>query len=224
MKDHKSAIDQLPNNIDINAVLKFLEDTGNINVRRPLEKKLAKYTLKHGNTLKPLLIKYDGFDEIKGDRAKDQGKNKVSKLLKFLKDNTQASILVTAREHETNILQDSLSVFDIKFEPLEEPKQKALLKEYWKNYLRWSFSKDYLDNQLFSDSPNAKFKIYVEQLLKMMNTVLMQQNTKFMGIPLTLRLLAESYQDKFKKFITNDNDLSEDFNNLNMLTRILHEI
>lgn len=214
LRDCQKAIKNLHKSVDINVdiVLNFLSETENANRQIPLEYSLARYKLEHKGEPKPLLLLFDGFDEI----ATKRGKTKISSLLTFLNKNTQATVWVTGRQHDTEILQNSLLVFDIGFKAFEESDQTKYLKQFWEKHLKLSFSQDELQ-QIFEDSTNAKFQIYSRALINKMGRIFQGTNT-FFGVPLTLRLSAEIFKDKFKDFINSPNQEISDFEDLDKST------
>lgn len=225
LRDCKKAIENLPmdvNNVDI--ALNFLSETKKIETS--LEKDLARFKLEHDGGEKPLKILFDGFDEIKSDNADNREKTKVISLLKFLTEHTKATLWVTARQHDALVLQDSLSVFCIKFEAFTPLMQKHYFRDAWKKYLKMCFSEKELNKVFspFSEGQCSKFEEYYMTLSEMIHKILQVKDSNFMGIPLTLRLFSESYREKFKKFVNDGLDFLSDFDDLSIFTLYQHFI
>lgn len=220
LKDCFKAIQNLPqktNDINIDHLVKFLADTKAINT--PLERNLIQFKLKHGSDIKPLLLMFDGFDEIKCSDIRDieKEKGRVGALLKFIKSNTKAIVWVTARQHDTVTLQESLSIFDIKFDPLNSKQQEKYFKDAWENTLKLKLCPERLQ-KIFAPTSDSKFTKYYSVLKKHIDLSLEEE--KFMGIPLTLRLFEEIFREKFEIFVNTEREMNieEDFCNLSFLT------
>lgn len=219
LKDCQQAIQYLLDNPDIiifDKVINFLSRTNKLSI--PLEKDLVKYKLDHEykDGRKPLLLLFDGFDEIKSNSGENREKKAISALLKSLKEETQATVWVTARKNDAKILQESLSICTIEFKKFEDSRQKEYFENTWKDSLRLSF-----DKTILKEDFESKFSIYYKELSEQMTKVLNEENSSFMGIPLTLRLFVEIFRDKFKRFIaqnSGDTELQNDFDDLSVLT------
>lgn len=188
-------------------LVNFLISTNNL--KTSLERSLAKFFLNKKNVSKPLLLLFDGFDEIRDYEIENKGKRNIEMFLKNLKENTQAIVWITAREHDADRLKNTLSTFDVKFEPLKPDKQK----EYFMNFWLCSFSLCYDLKKV-----EYKFEKYYEELSKAASKIISDEENSFMGIPLTLRLFAEGFRSKFQKFIESDSEnCQEDFDNLTII-------
>jgi ankyrin repeat protein len=207
LKDCQEAIKQLPSELRASEeVFKFLskvKDTGLVN---PLAKRIVQYKLEN-ETHRPLLLLFDGFDEIKEESKKNEKEKKLKKkfiqLLKFLKDKTHAHLWVTTRKHYKNDLEEGLSAFATTFEPVSRPEQENFLRNFWMARLTLLSQDNKTENQ------EEKLRQFTEKLLKKAESIL-GKSSNFMGIPLQLRMLAEVFQSQFET-IANSNDVKFEF-------------
>ena len=170
--------------------VEFLSVMGHAGLGSDLAKNLLRYKLQYPTEGLPLLLLFDGFDEVKTNK-----KGKISSLLNFLQD--KATVWVTSRKHEIKILLNSLLVFDSQLKELDLGEQEEFLKRFW-------HSKLFLTLPQSEGVFERKYKIYVESLLREVNIAFRLEGSRFMGIPLQLRLIGEGFKEKFKEFVNDE--------------------
>lgn len=147
------------------------------------ERKLLQYCLET-NTSRQVYILFDGFDEIQeihsGEILKKCAQEKVVRLLRFLKDNTTANILVTTRKYPSYLLENELSVFTTKFKKIDKEQQIAFLKRFWRSHLN-----------LHPGSADDTLQKYAISWNLQAALILGEDIASFMGIPLQMRMMAE---------------------------------
>lgn len=198
LRDFENAISELLDNKDIDVVADFLSKADTEGIKHPLAKKLLKHRLSPNSGSRVLLL-LDGFDEIRGDRSNRQ--DKVVELLKFLKSKTSAKVLITTRSYaqETRRLEDELSVLSYDFNPITDErgkKFKEFIERFWRNSLRLKYSKEDLDSFEYQEFAEALFD-------KSRDIFGEKEVSKFIGIPLQLRMLSEAYLKGDKGFEEN---------------------
>lgn len=200
LKHCSDAIDNLPSHkITTDHVVNFIQSA--ILRNKCLEKRILKYKIEHGCNSKPLLLLFDGFDEIKD---KD-GKRKISLLLQFLKD--KVSIWITSRKHNHEQLENSLTVFKTQlfaFTPLE---QKEFLQRFWMDQFVLSWDCNTFNDCFQTDVQEGKknkFDVFSDALFNELMKIIDGKDSNFVEIPLHLRLLADGFKNKFSKFVAND--------------------
>ncbi|KAI2802064.1 hypothetical protein BLOT_010256 [Blomia tropicalis] len=174
------------NNYNIDNIVKFFSKI-DFKLSSNFSKKLFKQALLRKDYIhKPLLISFDGFDELLDFNDRD----KIIKLFKFLKDNTKVKIWVTTCAHYCNVLEDVLSTFAITINPLDKKSIKMFTAEYLKtqneNKLINNFAK------IFFNRLESLFKGNISGIL---------------GTPLQLYLLlgAKGFIKKFIRWVNNTN-------------------
>ncbi|KAL1492285.1 hypothetical protein ABEB36_012759 [Hypothenemus hampei] len=162
---------------------------------------------------KPLLIVFDGFDEIL-DQA---DRNKIISLLTRLKDTTKAKFWITSRLHCETTLEGALSTFAIRLVPMDDLTINKFIKSYLSNrlslILNYSEFKEIFDNSN-ELTENSRLKKYTEAFLQKLREVFKYDVSKFIGTPLQLYLMLESSAVHFKEWIRDNNIESPDFSYL----------
>ncbi|XP_071568750.1 uncharacterized protein [Temnothorax nylanderi] len=215
LRDYRSEIDKLPgeynkndNKNDFKEIVKFFSEIDKKGLEDKFSKNLFEHRLKNKNKNNILLL-FDGFDEISSDqkegdtRQSADKQEKITNLLKFLKDETEARIVVTTRPYKTQktSLEDALSVLSYTFKPIENERQE-FLKNFWKRSLKLKYSKNEIE---------PRYEEFAKDLIGKFNKIVNEEKLTFMGIPLHLRMLAEIYLKNF-----GESQLNDDFKNLNI--------
>ncbi|KAL1492023.1 hypothetical protein ABEB36_012527 [Hypothenemus hampei] len=225
LKDHLEVI----RNIDfsnsnqkteiVNKITEFLSQIDKT-LSNSFAKSLLGMALVNEHFTKPLLIAFDGFDELldKADR------DKIISLLKSLKDTTNAKFWITTRLHYEDILEDALSTFAIKLDPMDDLTTKKFIKKYLSNRLCLMLSPnefrkifDNSDKEMEKNMENRRVQNYIEAFLHKMRKVFTGDVSKFIGTPLQLYLMLEHSAGHFKEWIRDNNSLiiqSSDFSYL----------
>ncbi|KAI2800886.1 hypothetical protein BLOT_012461 [Blomia tropicalis] len=117
--------------VHIQTIKSYFEDNfNNINIdtilSNNISQSLIKHLLKKGCIYKPILISFDGFDELPNSTVKE----------KYLLNNTKAKIWITTRMHYCHVLEDTLSTFAIKFDPMDLQSIKLFILKYLEERFR----------------------------------------------------------------------------------------
>jgi hypothetical protein len=121
-------------------------------------------------------------------------------------------------------LENSLLIFATEFEEFSLKQQKKFLQKFWQARLRLALSlEDY--NKVFDPTDisqnlhDPKFNTYASALLNKAYKILAKKLSRFMGIPLQMRMLAEYFQEGFESFARgNDSSIPKDhFENIDLL-------
>jgi ankyrin repeat protein len=175
--DHVNLLDTM-NFHNEDQVIDFLSDTEKL--KTELEKKLLHHRLSQQDKIALLL---DGFDEISPTY-----KGKVIQLLRILKKTPLDKIWITTRPHMQHELEDKLQVFSYVLKPFSPKDQERFLKEFWKKHLNLrSINEQLLD-------------VYTQELIELVTRSIRDREKAFTGVPLQTRMLAEAFQEDFKKF------------------------
>ncbi len=198
LRDCQEAMKQLPSQLSASEeVIKFLSKVKDTGLDNPLAQRLVQYKLEK-ETYRPLLILFDGFDEIKEESQKNENEKKlqekVIRLLKFLKDKTHAHLWVTTRKQYKKNLEEGLSAFATTFEPVSPRERENFLQEFW--LARFTLlSQDYK-----TEIHEKNSGLFTRELLRKAESIL-GESSSFMGIPLQLRMLAEVFQSEFETIV-----------------------
>ncbi len=132
----------------------------------------------------------DGFDEINATQQE-----KICKFLKCLQVTFSGNkIVVATRRHKTKQLEDALVTVAYSLRQVQMEEQIVYLKNYWSE----QFSKQFEHIDEVRVEQFARF--VVEKFSKDLN----DSENEFMGIPLQLRLIAESIQEDCCEFYLSD--------------------
>ncbi|KAI2796149.1 hypothetical protein BLOT_016071 [Blomia tropicalis] len=196
LRDHTQTIKSYFNddNYNINIIIEFLSKIDS-KLSNNISQNLLKYTAKNYTNM-PLLISFDGFDELQD--SKDR--SKIIKLLKFLRFNTKVKTWITTRMHYCNDLENALSTIAIKFSPMNKQSIKLFIVEYLK--VRLSLILDYQVYKSIFVFEKNEFKLinkFPEQFLNKMKSLFKGDISRFIGTPLQLHLLlgAKGFIDNF---------------------------
>ncbi|KAI2802000.1 hypothetical protein BLOT_010192 [Blomia tropicalis] len=172
-------------------------------------KKLFKQALLRKDYIhKPLLISFDGFDELLDFNDRD----KIIKLLKFLKDNTKVKIWVTTCAHYCNVLEDVLSTFAITINPLDEKSIKMFTAEYLKTRLNLILNN--LENRIYKhffaiikENENKLINDFAKIFFNRLESLFKGNISGILGTPLQIYLLlgAKGFIKKFIRWVNNTN-------------------
>ncbi|WP_419241178.1 ankyrin repeat domain-containing protein [Cardinium endosymbiont of Nabis limbatus] len=160
-----------------------------------LAQSLLKFALDKKEFQKPLLITFDGFDEVldKSDREK------VINLLKALKEKPNAKFWVTTRLQHQPQLENDLSTFAVTFEPLNKNKQRVFIKKFLKD--RLSLVLDSNELNIFGKDDEVKDPLSLLNIEEFKN--IFQDDNE------VIRLLSSDNEKKLEE-IFGDNDKVKD--------------
>ncbi|KAL1487948.1 hypothetical protein ABEB36_015331 [Hypothenemus hampei] len=151
----------------------------------------------------PLLIAFDGFDELLDETDRD----KVISLLTRLKDTSKAKFWITTRLHYEETLEGALSTFAMKLDPMDDLTTKKFIKKYLSNRLKLMLSRNEF-REIFDNSDDViesrRVQEYTEAFLNKMREVFKRDVSKFIGIPLQLYLMLEGSAGHFKTWVRNN--------------------
>ncbi|KAL1492197.1 hypothetical protein ABEB36_012680 [Hypothenemus hampei] len=160
--------------------------------------------------IKPLLIAFDAFDEVldEGDR------DKIISLLTHLKNRTKAKFWITTRLHYEKTLEDALSTFAIRLDPMDDLTTKKFIKKYLSNRLSIILSQNEF-KEIFDNSDevteNCRLQEYTQAFVSKMREIFKGDVSKFIGTPLQLYLMLESSTRYFKEWVKDSNVQTQDF-------------
>ncbi len=145
---------------------------------------------------KPLLVTFDGFDEV----LDQEGRDKIIELLKALKDKTRAKFWVTTRLQHKKSLENALSTFAVTFKPLDVDAQKLFIKKFFQDRLSLLLPGDQMPNE-------ERMNKYTAAFIEKMQSMFQGNVSSFIGTPLQLALLLESKGsiEACKKWAEEDN-------------------
>ncbi|TSJ80779.1 MAG: hypothetical protein NMK33_05020 [Candidatus Cardinium sp.] len=193
LRDHLQAIKTGIHSdcMDITNIAQFLSHIDSNLADRFSQNLLGFALCKKEGFLKPLLITFDGFDEIPDKEDRD----KVIGLLKLLKNNTNTKIWITTRLHHRAMLKDTLSTFAITFHPIDDPTKRIFISKYLKDRLSLVLSNETLA-EIFSNhdavQEGTKIWEYSEALTQKIQSIFRGDGSRFIGAPLQLYLFLES--------------------------------
>src|SRR5699024_7493421 len=121
----------------------------------------------------------DGFDEISPDYEKV-----MTQLIRALKGTRVEQIWVTTRPHWREHLERELGTFVFKLKPLTRTEQVDFLTRFWQKR-----------NPGFKDKTN-EIRRYSEALIENLSKSISDQETRFTGIPLQTRMVAEVFDSE----------------------------
>lgn len=224
-------------NIDTVSVVNFLSSI-NTKLNNNLAKSLLAVALnKKENFLTPLLLVFDGFDEI----LYEDVRNNMLLLLKFLKEESAAKLWITTSLQYKKILENELSTFAIEFDPMDDDFKEAYVTQYLKDRLYLSekkitdlflpengilFVKQCLEDHLHlsktkiaelfvqNNENKKKVQMYIEKLLDRMKLVFASNISRLIGTPLQLYLVLDGSIRHFKKWIEKEQVENLTFNYL----------
>ncbi|MGI2257623.1 ankyrin repeat domain-containing protein [Candidatus Cardinium hertigii] len=182
-------------NIDVNAIniADFLSAI-NKDLKYNIAQDLLKFTLEVAKNHKtPLLIIFDGFDKVTD--ASDR--NKVTALLRHLRNNTYVTFWVTTSLQYQKTLEDALSTFAVTFKPLDDDEQKYFVKKYLTNRLNLVCSKDTLNISGDGKIDDSKIEEYSKAFTNKVQSTF-QGDQSFIGIPFHLHVLLTGSKEEKK--------------------------
>ncbi|XP_076384606.1 uncharacterized protein LOC117221755 [Megalopta genalis] len=212
LKDHLDAIRDIDFNVPTEIVQKITDFLLQVDksISNDFARRLLGMALVKQDFGIPLLITFDGFDEVLDEVNRD----KVITLLQRLKDKTKAKLWITTRLHCEHILESAVSTFAIKLEPIGDEITSELIKNYLKNHLSHILSHDDFQS-IFGDSDeiieNTRVQTYTMTFLSKMHEVFNGDVSKLIGRPLQLYLMLEGSTRYFKEWTRDINDQSPDF-------------
>lgn len=149
------------------------------------------------NSGRPMLVLLDGYDELQ----EEVHRNKIVSLLKFFNISPSPQILITTRRHLK--LEEELKALTVaEFVPLEKDQQIQFLKESWKVNCHLLLSRK--KHKTIFDGNDNKFENFSHALLNKTNEKLGKTISRFFGVPLQMRLLAETFLTEFINYICNN--------------------
>ncbi|KAL1489263.1 hypothetical protein ABEB36_014196 [Hypothenemus hampei] len=196
----------------INIITEFLLQVDG-SLSDDFERNLLNMALVKGYFTQPLLITFDGFDEVLDEADRD----KIITLLIHLKETTKVKFWITTRLHYEKTLECALSTFAINLDPMDDLTIKKFIKKYLKNHLSLMLTHNEF-KEIFDNNDEVieskKVQKYTEAFLSKMREVFKRDVTKFIGIPLQLYLMLEGSAGHFKAWLRNNNVQSPNFNYL----------
>ncbi|KAL1490310.1 hypothetical protein ABEB36_013026 [Hypothenemus hampei] len=218
LKDHLEVIrniDFTNSNRETEIVCKIIEflSQANKSLSDGFTKSLLGMALVKKHFTKPLLIAFDGFDEVLDEADRDN----VISLLTRLKDKTKAKFWITTRLHCEKTLESALSTFAIKLNPMNKVIINKFIKKYLSNRLSLMLSHNEF-KKIFDNSneviENSRVQKYTDAFLSKMQEIFKGDASKFIGTPLQLYLMLEGSAGYFKEWVQNDNVQSSNFSYL----------
>ncbi|KAI2797185.1 hypothetical protein BLOT_011163 [Blomia tropicalis] len=202
LRDHTQTIKSYFNddNFNTDIIIEFLSKIDS-KLSNNISQNLLKHTAKSYTNM-PLLISFDGFDELQDS----EDRSKIKKLLSFLRFNTKVKIWITTRMHYCNELENALSTIAIKFSPMDKQSIKLFIVEYLK--VRLSLILNHQVYESFFVVEKNEFELinqFTEQFLNNMKSLFKGDIKRFIGTPLQLHLLlgAKGFIDNFVQWIYN---------------------
>ncbi|XP_078037848.1 uncharacterized protein LOC144470502 [Augochlora pura] len=197
LKDHLDAIRDINLNIPAEALKKIVHFLSQADKSDDFARGLLGVALVKHNFGKPLLIAFDGFDEVldKSDR------NKIVALLAHLKDATRAKFWITTRLHYQQTLESTLSTFAVKLGQLDDETMGEFVAKYLKNRLTLILSREEFRSVFGNGSEqvkNTRVREYAVALLNKMRDVFKGNTSKHVGTLLRLCLMLEGCEGHFK--------------------------
>ncbi|XP_078033107.1 uncharacterized protein LOC144467950 [Augochlora pura] len=224
LKDHLNAIRDIDFTIPTEIVRRITDFVSQFdtNVKNNFAKKLLGMALVNQNFRKPVLIVFDGFDEL----LDEEDRQKVILLLKTLKEKTKAQFWITTRFYYQQILEDKLSTFAIKINPTGDKSTKEFVKKYFKNRLSLILSHEKFQSIIGNDDDtikNTKMEAYINAFLSRMRKVFEGDVSKLIGTPLQLYLMLEGSIKYFKEWTRDGKRRMLNFNYLGYDMRNVYE-
>lgn len=187
LKAHKNLIDTTEFK-NVISVSKFLS---NVLLLSELGRNFLQYSLE--KTDRKLVLFLDGFDEISSEQQV-----KIIQMMQMLqRDAKLFKMVVSTRKHMQADLEDALGIFSYNLKPFSPTDQKKYLKDFWGKIV---------GSLIQSDKEIEKFNKFADKLCKAFSDTTQDKDLEFMGIPLQTRLLAEAFQEDFKKYYTSNEE------------------
>uniref|UniRef100_A0A8D8V430 Ankyrin repeat protein RF_0381 n=1 Tax=Cacopsylla melanoneura TaxID=428564 RepID=A0A8D8V430_9HEMI len=225
LKDYTATIGSLMLSSYIDDIITLLSKSDS-SINTNFTKNILSFAFKNTKFIRPILITFDGFDEVLDQNIRD----KIILLMQYLKYDPNVrnvKFWITSRLNYEQTLENALSIFSTKFQPLDDSKKKEFIYKFFKNRLHLTLSKK-LFNKTFGinvakiHEATNQIARYSEAFLIKMKDTFKGDSTKFMCTPLQLYLMLEDSTKSFKEWIENDpnNDTSINFDYLgdNMLS------
>ncbi|XP_076377912.1 uncharacterized protein LOC143259463 [Megalopta genalis] len=212
LKDHLDAIRDIDFNVPTEIVQKITDFLLQVDksISNDFARRLLGMALVKQDFGIPLLITFDGFDEVLDEVNRD----KVITLLQRLKDKTKAKFWITTRLHYQQTLESVASTFAIEIDPICDKTTSEFIKKYLKNRLSLIFSREQFQS-IFGSSDemteNTSMQAYAKAFLSKMHEVFKGDVSKLIGRPLQLFLMLEGSTRYFKEWTRDINGQSPDF-------------
>ncbi|HLP34576.1 MAG TPA: ankyrin repeat domain-containing protein [Amoebophilaceae bacterium] len=174
LHDHTTALDKIDGKT---SPVKFLANE----LLKLKEQSLAQQLFEEFFKEHRVALLLDGFDEISPTYT-----DKVTTLLKQLKESPVKQLWVTTRPHLKKNLEAELDQTAYTLEPFSEENQIDFLVKYWCH-------KNQEDLQGASDT---QLKAYAQQLINKLAASVNDRERAFTGIPLQTQLLAEAFENE----------------------------
>ncbi|KAL1487946.1 hypothetical protein ABEB36_015329 [Hypothenemus hampei] len=195
-----------------NTITEFLSQVGE-GINDDFAKNLLDMALVKEHFALPLLIAFDGFDELLDEADRD----KVISLLIRLKDTSKAKFWITTRLHYEKTLEGALSTFAIRLDPMDNLTTKKFIEKYLSNRLCLMLSHNEFQ-EIFDNSDEVietrRVQQYTDVFLSKIREVFKRDVFKFIGIPLQLYLMLEGSAGHFKTWVRGKNVPNPDFSYL----------
>lgn len=205
-KDCEQAVEILPDaelaKITMENVYNFVSNVESTGLEDELAKHIFTRKLEQkGYQHWPILILFDGFDEIS-----EEHQRKIIPLLRYITRKTSAKLWVATRPHMKEVLENSLSVFATEFQALNLEDQAEFLNRFWR--IR-------LGPLLKLENMGQSIRKYSSWLLEKSAGIIGKNILCIMGIPLQLLLFAEGLKRDVINYL--NTNLPPDIETLNVL-------
>lgn len=154
---------------------------------------------------KPLLLAFDGFDEILDEEDRDR----IVLLLKFIKKKTVAKLWITTRLHFKESLEKELSTIAVEFIPMDDQQKSKYIKTYLEHRLYLILNEEIFNgiSSYSNDCEEMKsIYMYISEFINKLEETFKGDILRFIGTPLQLHLMLEGSSRHFKNWMENDDD------------------
>ncbi|KAB0795933.1 hypothetical protein PPYR_09994 [Photinus pyralis] len=162
------------NDITINSAAQFILSPCDNNGESILQ--VLSFCLNYKTNL-PIYLMFDGYDQIKNSASRNQ----FIKLINFLKRNANANILITTQNYLASELENGVSVPASYFDSCDlEVSVIDYLSKFWESC-----------TQIFENANIEELKSNASILLSSAGNIFGEEISRFLAIPLHVRILAE---------------------------------
>ena len=134
-----------------------------------------------------LVILFDGLDEV------IDYKQELIEMVRILDKNYNLKrIILTARNHLKNELEDEFGVITYRLIKFDQENQIEFLKKYWLKEVKKYYE--------ITDETETEMAKFAKTLVEKFN-----QMNDFIGIPLQIRMLAEIFKENINNFVIQEN-------------------
>ncbi|GAB6032880.1 hypothetical protein CHUAL_012078 [Chamberlinius hualienensis] len=137
---------------------------------------------------------FDGFDEI----SESENQDAVIKLLKYLKDKTDAKVWLSTRPLYLTTLKSELNVCTINFQEFNSIISTEYITNFYESCLKLCFKSSEIQDKM------EKCESYVSSIINHSSNTFIGGQINFLRVPLQLRILAEGFMDNCLNFLISD--------------------